>query len=110
MVVNRINTVMSRDGFRYITRREECEMPPSVIIPTSEGRQVYELFAVIDLDGVASPTSGRTQGHYTAYLKYGRSWFHMNDNVVKKLPSRLLSIKAYVNLCICEFESSLFNF
>ena len=96
VVVNRINTVMSKAGLRYITRKEECEMPPSVTIPTSEGRQVYELFAVIEWDGVALPTSGRTQGHYTAYLKYGRSWFHMNDNVVKKLPSRLLSIKAYV--------------
>ena len=58
VVVNRIDTVMSEDGLRYITRREECEMPPSVTIPTSEGRQVYELFAVIEWDGVASPTSG----------------------------------------------------
>ena len=47
VVVNRINTVMSEDGLRYITRKEECEMPPSVTIPTLEGRQVYELFAVI---------------------------------------------------------------
>ena len=77
VVVNLINTVMSEDGLRYTTRKEECE--------------VYEPLAVIQWDGVASPTSGRTQGHYTAYLKYGRSLFHMNNNVIKKLPSSLSS-------------------
>ena len=47
VVVNHINTLMSEDGLRYIMRKEEYEMPPSVTIPTSEGIQVYELFAVI---------------------------------------------------------------
>ena len=54
------------------------------------------MFVVIDWDGVASPIIGRTHGHYTSNIKIGEKWFHMNDNVVKKLAAKPNSSKAYV--------------
>ena len=43
----------------------------------------HELFGLINWDGYASPTTGRTNGHYTANVKHGDKWFHMNDNKTK---------------------------
>ena len=96
VVINRVITVNDEDGLRYVTRKEYCGLPEHVTLPTRHGRQFYELFCAIEWDGVASPTSGRTHGHYTAFVKFGDQWVHMNDNLVKKLSSKTLSKKAYV--------------
>ena len=95
VVINRIETVRDEEGgVRYWTRKEECQIPNSIKITTPHGNQMYELFAVINWDGVVSST-GRTQGHYTANIKFGNKWFHTNDKIIKEIP-RQYSKCAYV--------------
>ena len=95
VVINRIETVRDEEGgVRYWTRKEECQIPNSIKITTPYGNQMYELFAVINWDGVVSST-GRTQGHYTPNIKFGNKWFHTNDKIIKEIP-RQYSKCAYV--------------
>ena len=85
VVIHRIEADNGEDGLLYFTRQEEIQIPNTVTIRSPHGPQVYELFGIINWDGYASPTTGRTNGHYTANIKYGEKWFNMNDNKTKEV-------------------------
>ena len=85
VVIHRIEATNGEDGLTYYTRPEEIQIPNTVTIRSPHGPQVYELFGIINWDGYASPTTGRTNGHYTANIKYGEKWFNMNDNKTKEV-------------------------
>ena len=70
-------------GTIYITRTESCQIPNRVSIETPYGNQTYDLFGIINWDGYASPTTGSTNGHYTADIKFNNTWFSLNDSSPK---------------------------
>ena len=96
VLINRIVTSNEDGQLVYLTRKEECVLPEHVTLPLTVGRQEYQLFAAVEWKGTASPTTGRTHGHYSAFVRFSDSWYHMNDAVVKKTSARTVTKKAYL--------------
>ena len=94
--IGRIVTVFDDGELRYFRRTEECDLPNKIHLPTTTGKQLFELYCVIEWHGVASPTTGRSTGHYTAFVRIKDQWYHMDDNSVKKIHIRALTRKGYI--------------
>ena len=99
IIINRITTKLADNGeLIYVLRDEQCIVPQIISIPDAQKNEnVYHLYGIVEYAGCIDYKTGQTEGHYTVDLKYGSSWYHVSDNVLKKLRNAAaISKKPYV--------------
>ena len=84
-------------GVVYYHRNEEVSVPKTVTVHQVDGTtETFNLFAVIQYDGYVVPTTGSSQGHYTANVLKNGQWILADDTKISKLHFKELDSNAYV--------------